>query len=258
MVFAWFQQRFGSDSVQKSSVRCPFQQSFETSLNIIVKHDFRLRIRILAVVILHQIVLVDANTLVLAFTVIFQKRQIAYNCRETLAANNMIIFFDRTADIGGKHHIDLPGFDRLVSFFLTVITDEFDFQFIFQIQSFDNFLNRFDSRTDRFAVFIHCGKWEIFVEISNAQYFVVRNPVSFLNRQIEAQHGVGKVLLLKSGEKIKVVLKHFVHCGIDIVDQIGSVFVRDQIVCGGTDFFNRREIAFRQHADFQIKIDLSV
>ena len=53
---------------------------------------------------------------------------------------------------------------------------------------------------------------------------MIRNPVSFLNRQIAAQHGVGKVPLLKSGEKIKIVLKHFVHCGIDT----DRIFEHDQ------------------------------
>ena len=254
MVFSWLQQGFRPDAIQECSVRRSVKQTVETPAYVIVKHDFRTWVGILAIVILHKIVPVYADALDRS-PMSVKIRKIACDCRNGLASDEAIIVLDRVADVCGKHQIDFSGFDGLVSLLLVVVADEFDFQTVFQLQQFDDFRDRFDACAYRIAVFVLCGKREVVVEIADAQYLVVRNPFFLLQSQIAAQGGIGEIPFLQPGEIIKVVVEDFLHCGIDVVDQIGPSLSHDQIIRGRTDFFDSRKIAFRQHAEFQVEID---
>ncbi len=85
---------------------------------------------------------------------------------------------------------------------------------------------------------------------------MIRDPVLFLVRQGVAQDRVAEIALVQPGEIENVVVEHFIQGGVDVVDQIRSFLVRDQIIGGRTDLFDRREIAFHHHADFQVEVDL--
>ena len=98
MVFAGFQQRFGPEPVQERGVQTFVQQTVETSLDIVVEDDLRIGETILAVIILHQIVPVDADSLVLA-AVIVQVGQIAGDRHQAFAADETVILLDRIADV---------------------------------------------------------------------------------------------------------------------------------------------------------------
>ena len=252
MIFLRFQQSLGAEPVQERSVRRPLQNTVETALDAVVEHDFRVGVGIPAVVILHQTVPVHADAFAPAVSEILQETEVARQRGEDPAAHDAEIAFDGIADVRGKHDVDFPGFDGLVSRSLIAVADELDFQIVFQVQFLDDLPDRINAGANRVAVLVQRGKRKVIVEETDPQHVVLGEPVLFLKRQVAAQDRFGKVPFLKSVEIGKVVVHHFFRCGIDVFDQIGSFLVRDQIIRGRTDFFDCRKIVVHQHADFQV------
>ena len=251
------QQWIGPEAVQKRRVACIFKQSVETSFDAVVKDDFRIMCHILGVVVLQQIIPVDAEAAVSVLPVCAGVCDVAGKRREYLPADYPIVPQNRLADIDGKNHVDLPGLHSLKSIRQVAVADELHIDaFSFEIQAFGNFTHGVDCGTERLTVFTPGGKRKIVVEVSDAKRLVLIQPIPFLVCEAVAEHRVGEILLFQPGQIVDIVFEDVAERGIDVGNQIRSRLVCHEIIRGRPNFLNRRQIALREHADLKVKVDL--